>query len=96
MQTRWLQLAERCCSRPCFRFLLCWLHFHSARLDTAREHLGLAKQGGTWHGRSQASNSLPGDVMKGVRHESIIQRFKLDNKTALVTGEQHPVLIADV
>lgn len=45
-------------------------------------------------GTCQPSDSLPDDVMVGVNNESIIQRFKLVNKVAVVTGEWQPKLTA--
>ena len=81
LSTRWY------CEKPC---LLCWLQFDQSTPAAARENIGPPKKIGT----RQPSDSLPDDVMVGVNNESIIQRFKLVNKVAVVTGEWQPKLTA--
>lgn len=71
------------------------LHTDQSTPAVAREYVGLPKEVGISHGRSQANQSLPDDVMSGLKNGYVLQRFKLVNKVALVTGETKVILTAN-
>ena len=67
---------------------MCGALLDQSDFATARQNPGILAGAGEDHGCSPASNSHSDDVTRGLNNEPIIQRFRLVNKVALVTGER--------